>query len=125
MKTPSLYSQWCEAFAAAGLCHIGRDTARRLLAVALVYGGSSEAFTHNVRLVEDWRAAARLLGVAPGQFPSMEDAGEIRRLARELEEDAEGQEPGGDPAAKASRVCRVEWATCLMAERYGIAKLLL
>lgn len=120
MATTTLYQQWADAFASVGECHLSLDTCCKLLAVVYVCGGEDASFTHNMKLVTDWRAAARRLNISGGETPDPEGHALLRKYIGDLEEDV----------AKRSRAfkdlhapCTVEWANRLFAERYNIKEL--
>lgn len=120
----NIYKLWSDAFASVGLCSISFDTCCKLMAVVLVYGGSSEMFTHITRLKSDIETARRRLNIHGTSILPPETVKTIKQYVNELQNDVDQSPVGEDSAAPFSKVCHVNWAVELM-KSYGMKKLIL
>lgn len=117
-----IYEQWLESCLQVGIPAISTDTCARLLAIIGVIGGSMEAFTHNMKLVAEWKYAQKKLNVLGGETPDEEGARLMRRYYHELNDyynNATKNEESESPFA----VIHPNWVVNMMKERYGIEKL--
>ena len=115
----SLYKGWIEAFQSAGIKSLSDDTCCKLLAVVYVFGGNSEAFTHNVKLLADVEYAQKRLNIGGSLVPDLELAPILRGYIAELEKKLKE----APYKAGASYVFQKDldcWAVDLMGERYDI-----
>jgi hypothetical protein len=99
-----------EACQEAGIPILSLDKCCRLLAIVYVMGGSMEAFTHNTRLVAEWRYAQHRCNIYEGRVPDKEALTLIRKYVSELESYYEG---------RSSETEHPRWVMDIMA-RYGI-----
>lgn len=121
----NIYQEWADAFASIGMSHLSHATMAQLLAVAYVYGGSSESFTHNKMLVTDLKTAQRVLKIDGAETPNADDVELIKGYVKELQLDIASSKVGEIETAICSKVCHVEWANKLFKERYGFKYLLI
>lgn len=117
-----IYQQWLDSCREIGLPALSTDSCARLLAIVGVIGGSMEAFTHNEKLIAEWKYAQQKLNVLGGETPDEEGVLLIRKYYSELKnyyKNAPKNEESESPVA----VIHPQWVVNFMKERYGIEKL--
>lgn len=117
-----IYSLWLESCRQADIPALSTDTCARLLAIIGVIGGSMEVFTHNKKLIADWKYAQKKLSVQGGETPDVEGARLIKNYYHELM-DYYKSAPKNESSDSPLAVIHPQWVVAMMKERYGIEKL--
>ena len=81
----TLYESWLQTCESADIPAISFHSCCKLLAILYVFGGNSENFTHNLKLVADIKYAQKQSRLDGGKTPDALYVREIGKLARELE----------------------------------------
>lgn len=114
--------QWLETCRQADIPALSKDTCARLLAIIGVIGGSMEAFTHNKKLIADWKYAQKRFHIEGGEIPDPEGAELIKKYYHELM-DYYNSAPRNEQSESPMAVVHPQWVVDMMKERYGIEKL--
>ena len=117
-----IYDQWLESSLTAGIPAISTDTCARILAIIGILGGSMEAFTHNRKLIAEWKYAQKKFNILGGETPDKEGAELMRKYYNELQDYYETA-PKNEESSSPLAVIHPEWVVDLMRNRYGIEKL--
>ena len=117
-----IYEQWLESCLQVGIPALSVDTCARILAIIGIIGGSMEAFTHNKKLIAEWKYAQKKLNILGGETPDKEGSELMRKYYNELKDYYETA-PKNDESSSPLAVIHPEWVVDLMRNRYGIEKL--
>lgn len=117
-----LYEQWLESCRQSEIPALTKDTCARLLAIIGVIGGSMEAFTHNEKLIADWKYAQKRFNLEGGEMPDSEGVALIKRYYHQLNDYYE-KAPRNEESQSPLAVIHPKWVVDMMKERYGIEKL--
>lgn len=117
-----LYEQWLESCKQADIPALTKDTCARLLAIIGVIGGSMEDFTHNKKLIADWKYAQKRFNIEDGEVPDVEGVVLVKKYYHELK-DYYKNAPRDEQSQSSLAVVHPQWVSDMMKERYGIEKL--
>ena len=115
------YEQWLDSCHEAGLPALSKDTCARLLAIVGVIGGNNEVFTHNTKLVAEWKYAQKRFNIQGGEIPNAEGVELIKKYYHELE-DYYSNAPRNEKSESPYSVIHLKWVADFMKQRYGIER---
>lgn len=79
------YENWINALEIINIKPISDDTCCKLMAILYVFGGSSEVFTHNIKLVVDIKYAQRRMNLFGGEIANIDLLSNIKSYIKELQ----------------------------------------
>lgn len=119
---PNVREQFLTSLFLAGIPAMRMDDCCRLLAIVYVIGGSMEAFTHNEKLVAEWKYAQKRVGLEDGKVPDAEAVSALKKYVSELETYYKNAQYNSNSQSPFSKV-HPEWVIEFMRNRYGIKEL--
>lgn len=116
----SIYESYIATCKSCGIKPISDDWCCRLLAIVYVYGGNSESFTHNMKLLADVEYAQERLNIKGGCIPDAELLPELQQYIKEIEEGLSESEYIDNKDYVFAKLIKPNWVVSEMKKRYNI-----